>query len=76
MKHYVGLDVSMEETMVCVMEGSGEAVFKGRVSSTPEAIADLLRRKAPCGACGFGGGIVVDLALARSSRSWFSGGLC
>ena len=24
MKHYVGLDVSMEETMVCVMEGSGE----------------------------------------------------
>ena len=47
MKHYVGLDVSMEETMVCVMEGSGEAVFKGSVSSTPEAIADLLRRKAP-----------------------------
>ena len=32
MKHYVGLDVSMEGTKVYVMDGSGEAVFKGSVS--------------------------------------------
>lgn len=47
MKHYVGLDVSMEETTVCVMDGSGGIVFRGRVLSTPAAIAALLGDKAP-----------------------------
>jgi transposase len=47
MKQYAGLDVSMKETVVCVMNDDGQTVFRGSVSSTPEAIAGLLRRKAP-----------------------------
>lgn len=47
MKHYVGLDVSMEETSVCVLNEAGETVFTGKVLSTPEAIADLVRERAP-----------------------------
>lgn len=47
MKHYAGLDVSMEETAVWVLDEAGGSVFRGSVSSTPEAIASLLCRKAP-----------------------------
>lgn len=47
MKHYAGLDVSMEETAVWVLNEVGESVFRGSVASTPEAIAGLLGRKAP-----------------------------
>lgn len=47
MKHYAGLDVSMEETAVWVLDEGGGSVFRGSVASTPSAIAGLLRRKAP-----------------------------
>ena len=47
MKQYAGLDVSMEETAVWILDESGESVFRGVVASTPDAIAGLLRRKAP-----------------------------
>ena len=30
MEKYVGLDVSMEETSVCVLDGSGNIVFEAR----------------------------------------------
>lgn len=47
MKHYAGLDVSMEETAVWVLDDGGASVFRGSVPSTPDAIAGLLGRKAP-----------------------------
>lgn len=47
MEQYVGLDVSMEETSVCVLGRSGEIIFEGDVASRPEAIAKMLRRRAP-----------------------------
>ncbi len=47
MKQYAGLDVSMEETAVWVMDGEGRRVFTGSVASTPLAIAGLLERRAP-----------------------------
>ena len=42
MKHYVGLDVSMEETAVCVIDGAGEVVSERKVASDPAAIATCL----------------------------------
>jgi transposase len=47
MDEYVGLDVSMEETSVCVLNGMGEPIWEGRVASEPEAIARLVRLRAP-----------------------------
>lgn len=44
MKHYVGLDVSMEETAVCVIDGEGEIVAERKVVSDPAAIAAYLER--------------------------------
>ena len=42
MKHYAGLDVSMEETAVCVIDGSGAVVAEAKVASDPAAIAGYL----------------------------------
>ena len=47
MSHYVGLDVSLEQTNVCVLDGSGTVAFEGKVGSTPEAIAACVARRAP-----------------------------
>ena len=49
MKQYVGLDVSLEETSVCVMDEAGKIVFKGKVPSTPEAIKACVGEQAPHG---------------------------
>jgi len=47
MKQYVGLDVSLEETSVCVMDEAGRMVFQGKALSTPEAIERVVRERAP-----------------------------
>ena len=44
MKHYAGLDLSMETTAVCVVDETGLKVHAETVESTPEAIAEALER--------------------------------
>lgn len=39
MKHYAGLDVSMEETAICVIDAEGTVVSEAKVASDPGAIA-------------------------------------
>ena len=41
MEHYVGLDVSLEETAVCVLDKTGKIIWRGRCSSDPDAKAAL-----------------------------------
>lgn len=40
MNHYAGIDVSLEFSSVCVVEGSGKIVREGKVASEPEALID------------------------------------
>lgn len=40
---YVGLDVSLEQTAICIVDGNGHRVFEGQATSDPEAIAMELR---------------------------------
>jgi transposase len=42
MKYYAGLDVSMEETAVCVIDEDGTVVAESKVASEPAAIAGYL----------------------------------
>lgn len=44
MEHYAGLDVSLEETAVCVIDGRGDVIGEARVASEPAAIAFYLSR--------------------------------
>ncbi len=46
MERYVGMDVSLKETSICVVDGSGQIVSEGTVISEPEAIANYLKTKA------------------------------
>ena len=47
MKHYAGLDLSMESTQVCVVDESGRKLVSEKVDSTPEALAGMLERYGP-----------------------------
>src|SRR5213080_4874568 len=47
MVHYIGLDVSLKRTSICVVNEVGSVVREGVVESEPEAIAAFVRSKAP-----------------------------
>ena len=47
MEYYVGLDVSLKQTSICVVDQSGAIVREGVVDSDPEAFASFVRSKAP-----------------------------
>lgn len=47
MKQYVGLDVSLKETHICVVDESGKVVARGREATQPELLAAAIRRLAP-----------------------------
>lgn len=44
---FVGLDVSLAETHVCVLDQAGTRMFEGVVASDPDALAGLLGERAP-----------------------------
>ena len=46
MEQYVGLDVSLRETSLCVVDQTGTTLWQGKCA-TPESIAAVLARRAP-----------------------------
>jgi len=47
MQCYVGLDVSLKQTSICVVDQTGLVVREGAVDSDPDAIAEFVRSNAP-----------------------------
>ena len=47
MEYYVGLDVSLKQTSICVVDQTGSVVREGVVDLDPEAISVYVRSKAP-----------------------------
>jgi len=47
MEHYVGLDVSLKLTAICVVDRTGKIEREGVVHSDPEAIAAFIKPNAP-----------------------------
>jgi transposase len=45
--HYVGLDVSLKETSVCVLDDAGSFVWRGQCRSEPETMAAVIAKRAP-----------------------------
>ena len=42
MKYFAGLDVSLEESVVCTVDEASQVVREAKVASEPEAIGDYL----------------------------------
>jgi hypothetical protein len=59
MEYYVGLDVSLKQTSICVVDQTGSVVREGVVDSDPEAISVYVRSNAP------------DAAITRRARAPF-----
>ena len=47
MQHYVGLDVSLKQTAVCVVDQTGKIRREAMVASDPDAIAQFMATHAP-----------------------------
>ena len=47
MEQYVGLDVSLREISVCVINDKGTILFEGKTAAEPASLAKLIRAKAP-----------------------------
>ena len=44
MDHYVGIDVSLELSIVCILDAAGQIVKEAKVASEPEALTTFLTR--------------------------------
>ena len=49
MTHYAGLDVSLKETAICIVDENGKVARRGSVATEPEAIARFLAAAAESG---------------------------
>ena len=43
MNYYVGIDVSLEASSLCVVDGDGKIIREDKVASEPEALINWLR---------------------------------
>jgi len=44
MPNYVGLDVSLKTTSICILDEKGKRLFEGEVESTPKDVNDFLKK--------------------------------
>jgi transposase len=44
---FVGLDVSLKATSICVLDEAGTRVFEGKAATDPATLARLIRKRAP-----------------------------
>ena len=48
MDHFAGLDVSVKDTSVCIVDGTGKIVREVKVASEPDALLGVLRNPDYC----------------------------
>ncbi len=53
MEYFAGLDVSMEETHICMLNREGVLVREGKTRSSPAAISDFLAAGPTCAGVAF-----------------------
>jgi len=77
MDHFAGLDVSVKETNICIVDDTGRIVREVKVPSEPEALLAVLRNPAyHFKRIGLEAGPLSAMAVQRSRRSGVTSGLC
>ena len=70
MDHFAGLDVSVKETSICIVDDAGKIVREVKVASEPEAfVGGTEEPRLPLQANWVGSWTVVAMAVQRSRRS-------
>ena len=67
MEHFAGIDVSLEQSSVCVVDGAGNIVREAKVASEPEALVGFFR--------GLGSGLTRIGLEAGPLSQWLYAGL-
>ena len=76
MDHFAGLDVSVKETSICIVDETGRIVREARVASEPQALLKVLGNPAyRFKRIGLESRAVIAMAVQRSRRSRVAGGL-
>ena len=76
MVHYIGLDVSLKQTSICVVNQLGSVVREGVVNSEPEAIAALREIEGPESVrIGLETGPTATWLWTELKRAWTAGDL-
>src|SRR5208282_1186742 len=68
MEYFAGLDISMDETHVCVLDREGVLVRESKTASTADAIAGELAKASWCRRVGFEAGRMAPLVFHGLSR--------
>ena len=70
MEHFAGLDVSVKETSVCIVDDTGKIVREVKVASEPAALLAVLKNpRLPLQAHWIGSWTAVAMAVQCSRRS-------
>ena len=69
MEHYIGIDVSLELSSVCVLDMTGTVIREAKIASEPEVLVAFLRGLDLAGrACRPGGRSALSVALRLAAR--------
>ena len=68
MDYFAGLDISMDETHVCVLDREGEVVHESKTVSTAQAIADELVKAPSCSRIVFETGRMAPILSASAEE--------
>ena len=68
MDHFAGLDVSVKETSVCIVDDAGKIVREVKVASEPEALLAVLKNPAAASASKSQADMAGQMAAAAASE--------
>src|ERR1700751_810297 len=68
MDYFAGLDISMDDTHICVVDREGEVVYESKTASTAQAIADEVAKAASCRRIVFETGRMAPILFHGLSR--------
>ena len=77
MDHFAGLDVSVKETSVCILDDAGKIVKEVKVASEPQALLKVLGNPTyHFERIGLEARAVIAMAIQRSRRGRVTSDLC